>query len=423
MPGKRQPVRDDHTSEIGDVLRGLLEQAVAQIRSDEDAGEPERDEGTDTTPAQGAEPHGRYDLDLADFPVFSFCKFSKSGPKHGGREPLVYTDTIKGRSGELVERTWKTYPGPFGFGGASTQATLFDLLQLYVEQGARGSQIQFGTLRSLFLRRSQRNPSKRDYERLRRDLDILRGYDFHCKNAFWDAKRRAYVDMNWRLFGSVFFFRATPDLDAEELPFGFIEVSPVLREIARTRGFFSLGFPSNLFHSLKPLEQRLSIYLSKKFVSQNLHRRFVSDLARALPVEATEEADVRKAIRAAAEGLLAKGVPTLAGFRFERSTTGRWLAAFVRKEVPRQDYATIRRAASELEPHLEGIVDRIVQTVGSDDDRLWWNQCARRLGAGPMDRAHGLLKEAIQAGQVRNRGALLTTFLKEIAKETGVVIQ
>jgi hypothetical protein len=50
----------------------------------------------------------------------------------------------------------------------------------------------------------ERNPSKHDYERLRRDLDILRGYDLHCKNAFWDRRRQAYVDMKWRLFGSVF---------------------------------------------------------------------------------------------------------------------------------------------------------------------------------------------------------------------------
>ena len=41
-------------------------------------------------------------------------------------------------------------------------------------------------------------------------MDILRGYDFHCKNAFWDHRRRAYVDMNWRLFGAVFYFKERP---------------------------------------------------------------------------------------------------------------------------------------------------------------------------------------------------------------------
>src|SRR5262249_1316561 len=157
----------------------------------------------------------------------------------------------------------------------------------YVEQGCRGSQIQFGTLRSLLLRRGERNPSARDYARIRRDLDILRGYDFHCKNAFWDHEKRAYVDMKWRLFCTVFYFDEKPQGLQCEVPFGFIEVSAVFQQIARSRGFFSIGFPTELFYNLKPLEQRLAVYLAKKFVSQKMHRRFVDDLARALPIEAT----------------------------------------------------------------------------------------------------------------------------------------
>ncbi len=89
---------------------------------------------------------------------------------------------------------------------------------------------------------------------MRRDLDILRGYDFHCKNAFWDRERMAYADMNWRLFGSVFYFKERPGSGQEQLPFGFIEVSSVLRQIARTRGFFALGFSNDLFCRMKPLE-------------------------------------------------------------------------------------------------------------------------------------------------------------------------
>ena len=47
-----------------------------------------------------------------------------------------------------------------------------------------GSQIHFGTLRSLLLRRGERNPSRRDYDRVRRDFDVLRGYDIHFRNSF-----------------------------------------------------------------------------------------------------------------------------------------------------------------------------------------------------------------------------------------------
>lgn len=365
---------------------------------------------------QENEAGGRYDFDLAEFPLFSLYK-NRLAEK--GRDPLVYSDTITGRDGVTVNRTWKTYPGPFGFGGSTTQVLLYDLLQFYCEQGARGTLIEFGTLRSLFQRHTDRNPSRWDYERLRRDFDVLRGYDFHCTNAFWDRERRAYVDMKWRLFGSVFFFKSSPDDPNQELPFGFIEVSPVLQQIARTRGFFSLGFGSKLFYQLKPLEQRLAIYLAKKFVSQKLHRRFVQDLARALPIETSDELDTRKALKRAANGLLAANVPILAAFRFEKSATGKWLATFERKQAPKQDSKIYRRAAEESATVLFG-VERITETLGSDDDRAWWTQCVKRLGIGAVDRALGLLKEARQTQTIRNPGGLLTRLFQKIAQEYGV---
>lgn len=361
----------------------------------------------------------RFDFDLAEFPLF---RFHKPGLSKHGREPLEYSDTITGADRSKVTRLWKVYPGAFGFGGASTQELLFDLLQLYSEQGARGSQVQFGTLRSLFLRRGHRNPSKRDYERMRRDIDILRGYDFHCTNAFWDHKRQAYVDMKWRLFESVFFFKPHPTEDDKELPFGFIEVSSVLQEIAKSRGFFALGFSSSWFFGLKPMEQRLALYLSKKFVSQQLHRRFVADLAKALPIEAKTDFDERASLKSAAEGLIKKRLPCLEGFRFEKSTKGSWLAVFERRQAPKQDYHTQQLAGAALSEELEFLLSRITEAVGSDLDHIWWLHCAKRLGTGGIERGLGMLKEAKSTGSVRKPGALLTTFFKEIAEQQGISI-
>jgi hypothetical protein len=253
-------------------------------------------------------------------------------------------------------------------------------------------------------------------------MDVLRGYDIHCKNAFYDRGRAAYVDMNWRLFGSVFYFKPDPAVDGEEFPFGFIEVSAVLRSVARERGFFSLGFPRPLFYRLKPLEQRLAVYLAKKFASQAVHRRYVDDLARALPVGAARPEDVRKAIRAAAAGLAAKGVRFLAGVRVEPGRTGRWVATFERREPPAEDGWERPRDPAPDDPRLAGPLLRIADAVGGDEDRLWWAQCVRRLGPGAVDRALGQLKEAVQFGGVKNPGGLLTKIFKDIAREAGVAL-
>ncbi len=228
--------------------------------------------------------------------------------------------------------------------------------------------------------------------------------------------------MKWRLFGSVFFFRDQPDQDGEELPFGFVEVSPVLRQIARTRGFFALGFESRYFYSLKPLEQRLAIYLAKKFISQKVHQRFVDDLARALPIEASRSRDNHALLKKAAHGLLTKKLPILDSFHMDRARDGRALAVFRRKVAPRQDSFVPLYAAEELAPGLAGLVDRIIEATGNPADRHWWTQCVKRLGSGAVDRALGQLKEARQLGQVRNPGGLLTKIFKDIAEAQGIVL-
>ena len=215
--------------------------------------------------------------------------------------------------------------------------------------------------------------------------------------------------------------RIFPVRAREQIPFGFIVVRPVSQSIAETRGSFSFDFVSKLLYHLKPLEQRLAIYLAKKFVSQKLHRRFVRDLAKALPIETANESNARKVLARAAKGLLDAEIPSLAAYRFEKSVTGKWLIVFERKHAPKQNDATYRKAAEELTPALFG-VERIVEALGSDDDRAWWTQCAKRLGNGAVDRALGLLKEAKQTQTIRNPGGLLTRLFQKIADEYGVAL-
>ena len=93
---------------------------------------------------------------------------------------------------------------------------------------------------------------------------------------------------------------------------------------------------------------------------------------------------------------------------------------FERKAAPRQDNAIVRRAGQELAPHLAAQVERIVEAVGGEDDRVWWTQCVKRLGHGFVDRGLGLLKEAKGTGKVRNPGGYLTKIFKDLATEAGI---
>lgn len=364
-------------------------------------------------------PHGRYDFDLAEFPVFKLCKAKTLIQT---KEPLIYQDTISGKDGETITRVWKTFAqSEHGFGGSSAQVLLYDLLQLYVEQGCEGNYIRFGTLRSLFLRHGDRNPSQRDYERMRRDLDILCGYWFKCENAFWDAERKSYVDMNWRLFNNVFYFKEKPNSLQEEMPFGFIEINSVLQAIARSRGFFAIGFPSELFYQLKPLEQRLALYLAKRFKSEKMHIRFVDTLAKALPIEATRTADVRTTLKAASQGLLEKKLPILSSFSVEKTRRGEWVAVFHRKEAPKDNPPRFEPKES-LPPDIDALVQKLIEASDQPEDWRWWLQCARSLGRDGIFRAVGQFEEKRRLENVHRPGALLTAIIKDIAQQMKLTI-
>lgn len=366
-----------------------------------------------------AGPTGRYDFDLAEFPFFHFDK----NPDHRLSQPMTYTDTITGKDGIPITREWKVYPSAaYGFGGPTTQLVLYDLLQLYTEQGCRGNQIQFGTLYNLLQRRGIRRPSTHDYQRLRRDIEILCSCRFHCKNAFWDRERQAYVDMNWQLFNSVFYFKENPHDSKAEMPFGFIEVSSVLQQIARTRGFFTLGFPAPFFYKLKPLEQRLSIYLAKKFMSQTLHQRFVDDLAKALPIDAKRPDNVRAILQNATNGLIQKKVPFLAGFELRKSSReGKWIAVFHRKCVPKLLPHRTEQLENPPEP-TDQLVRRLCEISGQPEDWRWWRKCAQLLGPAGIDTAIGQFEETSRLHRVERPGAMLTKILKDVAANMGLAI-
>lgn len=367
----------------------------------------------------GDEDAGRYEGHLAEFPVFILDKRRRAG---AGREPLVYTDTIRGPNNELVPRRWEAWPGRFGLGGPSAAELFYELIQLYVEQGASADHIAFRTLYALFdrIHPDAPKPDRKDYDRLRRDLDILCGYRFVCENAFYDRERKAYVHMReWSLFtGWTGYTRRPVKGDhrlQEELPFGAVGVSPVLRTIAKNRGLFSIGFETRLFRHLKPLEQRLAVYLAKMFTSQTTHRRYADELAAALPIQVAQPKHLRFTLKRAAEGLLRAQVPILRSFTFEQGVGGRYLVVFHRAKRPRQDYGIGPAAASELAPAVSALVDEVVDFTSSPQSRPWFSHCVRTLGPESARFYFAQLKEACSLGAVANRGALMTKIFEDAA--------
>ena len=376
--------------------------------------------------------HARYDHSLAEFPAFRFGKRRRRGTD----ELIQFTDTIAAPNGTQprLVRQWTVYPSAkWGYGGATTQALLFDLHQIWKAQGFRGMRIYFGTLRNLYrCRHPGKNPSRLDYTRLRRDLDILCGYEFDCMNAFWDPGSRTYGNMRaWHLFtGWYEATRARADDPQQELPFGFVELSETFAMIAQTRGFFVTGFDSELFHRLRPVEQRLALYLSKMFVSQEFHRRHEAELYHALPIEATRLTKRRQTLRESANGLMEKGYPNLAAFCFEKAArTDGFVATFRRQQKIRQDQPLRGFALHRLPVSLRPLVEDIVEQTGDQDSIPMWVQAVQGLGAEAVRFALADLRSeqrqraaGREAGIIKNPGAWLTTKFMAMAEERGIRI-
>lgn len=416
---KAEPVR------AGDTLPQLLaELATASATTPR---QPSDFTATSAAPIQpAADPDtadddaGRYEGHLAEFPVFILDKRRRAG---AGREPLIYTDTIKGPGNEIVPRRWEAWPGRFGLGGPSAAELFYELVQLYVEQGATADHIAFRTLYALFnrLHPSAPKPDRKDYDRLRRDLDILCSYRFVCENAFYDRERKAYVHMReWSLFTGWTGYTRTPVKGdypyQEELPFGAVGVSPVLRTIAKNRGLFCIGFETRLFRNLRPLEQRLAVYLAKMFISQTTHRRYVDELAAALPIQVAQSKHLRFTLKRAAEGLLRAQVPILRNFAFEQAADGRCLVVFHRAKRPRQDYHISPSASADLAPAIALLVDELVSFTSSPQSRPWFSHCVSTLGTESARFYFAQLKETCSLRPVANRGALMTKIFEDAAK-------
>jgi len=199
----------------------------------------------------------------------------------------------------------------------------------------------------------------------------------------------------------------------EELPFGAVGVSPVLRTIARNRGLFCIGFDSGLFRSLKPLEQRLAVYLAKMFISQTTHKRYVDELAAALPIHVSHARNVRAVLKRAAEGLIAAGVPIPKKFAFETAQDGRLLIVFHRAKRPKQDYTAATHPAVAPAPAVLQLVDDIVSFTGSHQSRPWFSHCGNTLGPESARFYFAQLKEACSGQRVENRGALMTKIFED----------
>lgn len=358
----------------------------------------------------------KYELTLAEFPLFLLSTKTKTSDI----KSYKYEDTIAGKNGETVKREWTIHPhGSLGFGTASTLSTLFELFQVWKENDFDSQNIQFGSIYNL-LKRKGLQCNKRAYEIIKRDLDCLTGMVIKAKNAFWDNELKAYVDMTFHLFDQVFHFKEKPNGQAT-LPMGYIKASDILYGSILKNSVLIASFDSKLFHSLTPIEQRLSLYLAKVFRSQTVHKRELMQFAQQIPLQSKEKKKIKQQIKDACNGLITKGFNQIKRFDFEKGSNDQEYIVFYNSNV-NLSFRPMPSPKKE-EYKIQALVEDILAVCKDDKSVEFYRKVANLLPDEVIYRAISEVKEVRDLGEIKkSKGALFTSLVKKYAQERRIEI-
>ena len=374
-------------------------------------------------PFKGRPKKPRYELTLAEFPIALLSKTPK-----GDLETLEYKDIIEGKDGKSVERIWRVVPSKkYGFGGPTTIGTLFEVFQIWNEQGFQDRQINFQSIYRLIDRKFLKSKGRKNYLTVVKDLKIMAHITFDAINAFWDPEKGAYVSVyGFKIFDYVAIYTDRPNGQAA-LPFSFVQVSDLLWESVNKKSIFPVGIQRELFHSLKPLEQRMGLYLEKMFRSQHTHKRDIFKLAEQLPIQSKSKSKIKQILKQAAEGLIQKGYDKIEGYAFEKSADGRSEnVIFYRKEGRELPFGRtpVKRSKPKEragDPIKElGLTMEMVEALGDEENKAFYKLIAQKMPSEIIYRALSEIRQEARESGIRNKGAVFTIKIKRAAEQLGI---
>jgi len=136
---------------------------------------------------------GGDEMNLAEFP---FALLADRQPD--GVESIQFSDTIRGKGGESVERSWIVTGGEeFGLPVASDEQVYVALMEVTREQNYANRVIHI--TRYDLIHRLGWPDKGGSYRRLKAALDRLLGVTITAQQAFWDKARQSYVDVGFHI--------------------------------------------------------------------------------------------------------------------------------------------------------------------------------------------------------------------------------
>jgi hypothetical protein len=220
--------------------------------------------------------------------------------------------------------------------------------------------------------------------------------------------------MTFHLFDQLQLFKEKPDGQAN-LPLARIKASDVLYGSIQKNSLLTTGFDKDFFYSLKPIEQRLALYLSKVFRSQLIHKRNLNIFAGQIPIYAKQTKHIKEQIKKAGNGLMKKGFDLLEEFYFEKAEDKRIdHVVFKRKgKLP-----VIPKLPAKEQYEIDILVEDILDICEDQKSINYYKKVARCLDRETIYRALAEVREVRDLGEIKKtKGALFTSLVKKYASE------
>jgi plasmid replication initiation protein len=196
----------------------------------------------------------RDEMNLAEFPLAVLSTRIDPSVK-----TLEFTDNVKHKNGELLERKWIiTGADKFGLPTSSDDEVLLGLVKLTVDSGFQNQKVFF--TRYELLRILRWTTEGRSYVRLQKALDRLSGVRIKATNAFYDNESKSHSTRN---FGIIDAYEINDGRDSNPKPSFFIWSETIFKS-------FQVGFIKKLdldyyLNLQSAVSKRLYRYLDKHF--------------------------------------------------------------------------------------------------------------------------------------------------------------
>jgi len=322
-------------------------------------------------------PNSIFEVNLAEFPISTFSK--KNARKSGQvLTRYEYTDAIKGENNVAVPRKWvieargrDSEGRELGFGGSGTFEVIYELFQMWREQGFWRTMIYIGTYYN-FLKRLGWGTSKADYDRLKQILDCTVGLFLRGENCFYFRDTKEYGNVQMNLFsGVVELHKNEYNEDCKNRRL-FVEVSQTLISLIlnHRENFYLFNIAPEDFKKYTPMEKKVALMICKFFSIYKIKTEWKRDIfkfAGQVPIESKELYDIRKQIKKVCLGLMAKKFSYLSDFKFVENNVIFIYERFDKKD--NENEICVKKEKEETVPeHVEdnGLLNYLKNNISKD---------------------------------------------------------